>query len=52
MRPSGATLVKTDESKIGEAASEAVHRYVSPQASELFEITSRYERGPDTYAPK
>jgi hypothetical protein len=44
----GATLVKTDELKIGDAASEKAHRYFSPQASEPYEITSRYEWGPDS----
>lgn len=44
----GATLVKTDELKLGDPASEAAHRYVSPQASEPYEITSRYEWGPDS----
>ncbi|MBE3123183.1 MAG: DUF2961 domain-containing protein, partial [Planctomycetes bacterium] len=44
----GASLVKTDELKIGDPASEAAHRYVSPQASEPYEITSRYEWGPET----
>jgi hypothetical protein len=45
---SGASLVKTDELKIGDAASEAAHQYASAQASEPYEITSRYEWGPDT----
>ena len=43
-----ATLVQTDSLKIGDAASERAHRYVSPQASEPYEITSRYEWGVDT----
>jgi hypothetical protein len=47
-----ATLVQTDELKIGDAASERAHRYDSPQASEPYEITSRYEWGPDTLAGK
>jgi hypothetical protein len=47
-----ATLVPTDELKIGDAASERAHRYNSPQASEAYEITSRYEWGPDTLAGK
>ena len=34
----GASLVKTDELKIGDAAAEASHHYVSPQASEPYEI--------------
>jgi Protein of unknown function (DUF2961) len=45
-RPS-ATLVKTDELKIGDATSERAHGYSSPDASEPYEITSRYELGPD-----
>jgi hypothetical protein len=44
-RPS---LIKTDEMKIGDTASEKQHRYSSPEASELYEITSRYEWGVDT----
>lgn len=43
-----ATLIKTDELKIGDDASEKSHRYVSPDASVAAEITSRYEWGPDT----
>lgn len=46
-RPSP-SLVKTDELKIADAESEKAHDYVSPQASEPVEITSRYEWGPDT----
>lgn len=44
----GARLVKTDELAVGDAASEAAHRYVSPQASAPYGITSRYEWGPDS----
>jgi len=47
-----ATLVQTDELKIGDAASERAHQYDSPQAGEPYEITSRYEWGPDTLAGK
>jgi hypothetical protein len=43
-----ATLVQTDEVKTGDAVSEQSHRYASPQASEPYEITSRYEWGVDT----
>jgi hypothetical protein len=43
----GASLVKTDELKIGDTNSEAAHRYVSPEASAPYEITSRYEWGVD-----
>ena len=42
-----ATLVKTDELKIGDSTSENDHRYKSPDASQPYEITSRYEWGPD-----
>ncbi|MGI8963307.1 MAG: DUF2961 domain-containing protein [Thermomicrobiales bacterium] len=45
----GASLVKTDELKVGEVASEHAHRYVSPDASKPYDITSRYEWGPDLY---
>jgi hypothetical protein len=44
----GATLVKTDEVKVGDVASETAHRYVSPQASAPYEINSRYEWGVDS----
>jgi hypothetical protein len=44
-------LVKTDELQIGDPASERAHAYLSPQASEPYEITSRYEWGVDTLAP-
>jgi hypothetical protein len=43
-----ASLVKSDTLKIGDLASEAAHSYVSRDASEPYEITSRYELGPDT----
>ena len=42
------SLVKTDELKIGNSASEQAHRYVSPEASAPYEINSRYEWGIDT----
>jgi hypothetical protein len=41
-------LIRTDELKVGDKASETAHGYFSPQASEPYEITSRYELGPDT----
>ena len=41
------TLVKTDELKIGDAPSEDDHNYKSLEASKPYEITSRYEWGPD-----
>lgn len=44
-----ASLIQTDELKVGDVASERAHHYVSPDASAPYEITSRYEWGPDTY---
>jgi hypothetical protein len=43
----GAALVQTDEMKIGDLESEKKHDYHSPEASEPYEITSRYEWGVD-----
>jgi hypothetical protein len=43
-----ASLIQTDELKVGDAASERDHRYSSPEASPPYEITSRYEWGVDT----
>lgn len=43
-----ASLVKTDELKIGDTASESAHDYFSPDASAPYAITSRYEWGVDT----
>jgi hypothetical protein len=43
-----ATLVKTDTLKIGDGASEEAHQYKSPDASEPYDISSRYEVGVDT----
>ena len=45
-------LIKTDELKLGNAASEQAHDYVSPEASAPYEITSRYEWGVDTLKGK
>jgi hypothetical protein len=42
------SLVKTDELAIGDLESERRHQYLSPDASQPYEITSRYEWGPDT----
>ena len=42
------SLVKTDELKIGDPASEKAHQYFSPQASASYAITSRYEWGVDS----
>lgn len=44
-----ASLAQTDELKIGDPASEAAHRYQSPQASPPYSLTSRYEWGVDTF---
>ena len=47
-----ASLVQTDELKVGDTASERSHRYSSPEAGAPYEITSRYEWGPDTLNDK
>lgn len=44
----GASLVPTDTLQLGDLDSERAHGYQSPQASEPYAITSRYEWGPDT----
>ncbi len=41
------SLIKTDEIDIGSASSEKEHAYLSPQASAVETITSRYEWGID-----
>ena len=43
----GATLVRTDTLQLGDPASERAHDYRSPEASEPYTITSRYEWGVD-----
>jgi hypothetical protein len=43
-----ASLLQTDDLIVGDDSSERRHNYVSPQASAPYEITSRYEWGPDT----
>ncbi|HWQ90775.1 MAG TPA: DUF2961 domain-containing protein, partial [Clostridia bacterium] len=43
------SLIKTDELKVGDPASERAHNYISPEASDPYAITSRYEWGVDTY---
>jgi hypothetical protein len=43
-----ASLIKTDELVIGDPQSERAHTYTSPDASEVYELTSRYEWGVDT----
>ncbi|PWU14853.1 MAG: hypothetical protein C5B50_16440 [Verrucomicrobia bacterium] len=46
------SLVQTDQLKIGDQASESTHHYAAPDASAPYEITSRYEWGPDTLKGK
>ena len=41
-------LIQTDELIVGDQASERRHGYASPDASAPYQITSRYEWGPDT----
>jgi D-arabinan exo alpha-(1,3)/(1,5)-arabinofuranosidase (non-reducing end) len=41
------SLIKTDELSVGDTASEKVHHYNSPDASEPYRISSRYEWGVD-----
>ena len=43
-------LLRTDELIVGDEASERRHRYRSPDALAPYEITSRYEWGPDSLA--
>lgn len=43
------SLVKTDEINIGVIPSEEAHNYISPKASEVEEISSRYEWGIDFF---
>lgn len=45
------SLVLTDELDVGDPASEREHRYVSPDASAPYELTSRYEWGVEPTAP-
>jgi hypothetical protein len=45
-----ASLVKTDELRIGDTGSEREHRYDSPDASPPYTLRSRYEWGPDALA--
>ena len=42
------SLIQTDTLQIGNLASEHLHAYISTNASEPYEITSRYEWGVDT----
>jgi hypothetical protein len=41
----GACLVRTDELHVGDAADEAQHQYLSPQASAVEVLSSQYELG-------
>jgi D-arabinan exo alpha-(1,3)/(1,5)-arabinofuranosidase (non-reducing end) len=41
------SLIKTDELRVGDLASEKAHEYDSPDASKPYPITSRYEWGVD-----
>ena len=43
-----ASMLEIDRLEIGDKSSEAAHNYVSPRSSAPYEITSRYEWGPDT----
>jgi hypothetical protein len=43
-----ATLLKTDEFKVGDPASESSHHYRSDTASAVYELSSRYEWGVDS----
>jgi len=45
-----ASLVLTDSLKVGDPPDERAHRYVSPDASEPYSLTSRYELGVDHVA--
>jgi hypothetical protein len=42
-----ASVIRTDELVIGDAESERAHRYASPGASQVYQLTSRYEWGAD-----
>jgi hypothetical protein len=42
-----ASVIRTDSLKVGDPADERAHQYVSPDASEPYAITSRYELGLD-----
>jgi hypothetical protein len=47
-----ASLVETDELKIGDVAAEHAHSYSSPEASAPYTISSRYEWGVDSLGGK
>ncbi len=42
------SLKRTDELRVGDETSEREHHYSSPEASKPYQVTSRYEWGPDT----
>src|SRR4029079_17484639 len=42
------SLVRSDQLDVGDLESERTHRYSSPQASEPYQLVSRYEWGVDT----
>jgi hypothetical protein len=44
-----ASLEKTDDIEVGDAESERLHDYRSPDATAPQPLTSRYDLGPDTY---
>jgi hypothetical protein len=44
----GTSLIKTDELAVGDLTSESLHQYLSPDGSAPYELSSRYEWGPDT----
>jgi hypothetical protein len=46
------SLVKTDELAIGNQSNEAVHHYISPEATAPYTIESRYEWGVDSLNKK
>jgi hypothetical protein len=46
------SLIRTDELRVGDDASEHAHQYRSPEATAAYEVTSRYEWGPDTLKGK
>ncbi|MCH5376609.1 MAG: DUF2961 domain-containing protein, partial [Planctomycetes bacterium] len=45
------SLILTDELNVGHSESEQAHEYTSPDASEPYELTSRYELGLDRIYP-
>ncbi|MCA0229509.1 MAG: DUF2961 domain-containing protein [Bacteroidetes bacterium] len=46
------SLVLTDELNVGNLASEKTHGYVSPEASAVYPLTSRFEAGIDVFPDK